>query len=838
MTVDIKELKKRLKDASGKVGSGWKKVSRGGIECSITYDNIKNDRNEDAAAEIKVCFDEMIQADLTEDEIGKVLPKSLMIELLKTWAPESWNGLANLLAGKDRLRSILSHEAEKVLRDYEKRSYNEPFLLGASGFENARLVAENTWENKQLVFGDKGLDTDVARGLSYFGGTLELTVGENNLALGPGSLSSDSIEALANHEGILILRLGEINVETATALSMHKGPVEISCADWSDESLIALSKLENDLIINYLPEGKWTDSAYPEYIGGELSSKCAESLSKHQGELSLWGVTNLSDEAAMCLSKRTAVLNFYGQTPTYDSTLDGHLALLESQVKNNLYNFSIRLANLEPQIARILSQHGKGEENYTDLRIDVESIDEECAQILSGHEGTLYLEELVEISDEAAKALAQHTAGNIHWADEDSKSYPFISFSTYEMASRVKEFRLSLKQKDQEALMKASAPQQNADEIDLWSFLLTEEQIIVVATCDVDDRRKLVWLDQDTLEAKEEIIVPLKLRSPILGWSTKWTKEDWLDNGKLIANEWRKLLSFAKGSCFQRFGPGIGWGGQAGKMVGDHLLFCTRLYNRVLVDSKLHLMSENEGSIISKTIAGGCSGIWEHNGVIGLYLRKCLDKTSFNKGFRKIIKSVENTIQFYDAKTLKPKQKIQLGITVATDDDMLRYTQACGNNSIIKKYDSLQWGWAVFASDKNQIVISQGSNRMLEVLDGGTGEKLRASKSYDTCITMIAVSPDESVIAVAVLDQIIILDFETLKVKSSIPFSGDFSQSTSQEEVVYMEYISDDSLLIFGRSEEEINYKTVIKKRVILCKDPASGNPSFSFAGQKSVRIS
>ena len=56
MTVDLKELKKRLKDASGKVGSGWKKVSRGGIECSITYDNIKNDRNEDSAAEIKVCF--------------------------------------------------------------------------------------------------------------------------------------------------------------------------------------------------------------------------------------------------------------------------------------------------------------------------------------------------------------------------------------------------------------------------------------------------------------------------------------------------------------------------------------------------------------------------------------------------------------------------------------------------------------------------------------------------------------------------------------------------------------------------------------------------------------
>ena len=715
------------------------------------------------------------------------------------------------------------------MRNYEKRTYNVPFLLAVSGFENARLVAENTWENKQLVFGDKGLDTDVARGLSYFGGTLELTVGENNLALGPGSLSSDSIEALANHEGRLILRLGEINVETAKALSMHKGPVEISCADWSDESLIALSKLENDLIINYLPEGKWTDSAYPEYIGGELSSKCAESLSKHQGELSLWGVTNLSDEAAMWLSKRKSELNFYGQTPTYDSTLDGHIALLEKQIDNNPHNFSIRLSNLEPQIARILSQHGKGEENYTDLRIDVESIDEECAQILSGHEGTLYLEELKDLSDEAVKALANHHAENIHWADQDSKSYPFISFSTYEMASRVKEFRLSLKQQDQEALMKASAPQQNAVEIDLWSFLSAEEQIIVIASCDVKNSEKLVWLDQDTLEAKDELTIPLKLRRP----DTKWTKDEWLDNGKLIANEWRKLLSFAKGSCFQRFGPGMGWGGQAGKMVGDHLLFCTRLHNRVLVDSKLHLMSENEGSIISKTIAGGCSGIWEHNGVIGLYLRKCLDKTSFNKGFRKIIKSVENAIQFYDAKTLKPKQKIQLGITEATDDDMLRYT----DGPIIKKYDSLQWGWAVFASEKKQIVISQGSNRMLEVLDGGTGERLRASESYDTCITMIAVSPDESEIAVALLDQIIILDFETLKVKSSIPFSGDFSQSTSQEEVVYMEYISDDSLLIFGRSEEEINYETVLKKRVILCKDPASKIPSFRFAGQKFVRM-
>ena len=797
MTVDLKELKKRLKDASAKVGSGWKQVSRGGIECSINGDNIKNDRNEDAAAEIKVCFDEMIQADLTEDEIGKVLPKSLIVELLKTWAPESWNGLANLLAGKDPLRSILSYEAEKVLRGYEKRIYNEPFLLAASSFENARLVAENTGNFKQLVFGDKGLDTNVARGLSYFAGTLELTVGENILALGPGSLSSDSIEALSNHEGTLILRLGEINLETAKALSMHKGPVELSCAEWSDESLIGFSK--------------------------------------HQGELSLWDVTNLSDEAAMWLSNRTGVLNFYGQEPAYDSTLDGHLALLESQVKNNPHNFSIRLANLDPKIARILSQHGKGEENYTDLRIDVESIDEECAQILSGHEGTLYLEELKDLSDEAVKALANHHAENIHWADQDSKSYPFISFSTYEMANRVKDFRQSLNQKDQDELMKTSASQEIAEEIDLWSFLRGEEQIIVIASCDVENSEKLVWLDQDTLEAKEELTIPLKLRSPTLGWSTKWTKEDWLDNGKLIAEEWRKLLSFAKGSCFQRFGPGIGWGGQAGKMVGDHLLFCTRLHNRVLVDSKLHLMSENEGSIISKTISGGCSGIWEYNGVIGVYLRKCLDKTTFRNG-EKMIKSVENTIQFYDPKTLKPKQKIQLGITKATDDDMLRYTST--NDEILKKYDSLQWGWAVFASDKNQIVISQGSNRMLEVLDGGTGERLRVSESYDTCITMIAVSPDESEIAVALLDQIIILDFETLKVKSSIPFSGDFSQSTSQEEVVYMEYISDDSLLLFGRSVEEINYETVLKKRVILCKKPSSEIPSFCFAGQKSVRIS
>lgn len=117
MTVDLKELKKRLKDASAKVGSGWKQVSRGGIECRITLDKIKNDRNEDAAAEIKVCFDEMIQADLTEDEIGKVLPKSLIVELLKTWSPESWNGLANLLAGKNRLRSILSHEAGKSFEE-------------------------------------------------------------------------------------------------------------------------------------------------------------------------------------------------------------------------------------------------------------------------------------------------------------------------------------------------------------------------------------------------------------------------------------------------------------------------------------------------------------------------------------------------------------------------------------------------------------------------------------------------------------------------------------------------------------------------------------------------
>jgi hypothetical protein len=62
MTVDIKELKKKLKDASAQVGSGWSSVSKGGTECPFSGIKVKNDRNENAAAEIKVCFDQMIQA--------------------------------------------------------------------------------------------------------------------------------------------------------------------------------------------------------------------------------------------------------------------------------------------------------------------------------------------------------------------------------------------------------------------------------------------------------------------------------------------------------------------------------------------------------------------------------------------------------------------------------------------------------------------------------------------------------------------------------------------------------------------------------------------------------
>ena len=173
---------------------------------------------------------------------------------------------------------------------------------------------------------------------------------------------------------------------------------------------------------------------------------------------------------------------------------------------------------------------------------------------------------------------------------------------------------------------------------------------------------------------------------------------------------------------------------------------------------------------------------------------------------------------------------MQLGITEVNE-------QVRSENSHEFCKDMIKWGWACVGSVTNQILISQGVKRQIEVLDGITGEKIMQSEAFESCITIIAVSPDESEIAVALLDQIIILDFETLKPKSSIPFSGDFSQSTSQEEVVYMEYISEDSLLIFGMSEEEINYETVLKKRVILCKDPASKIPSFCFAGQKSVWI-
>jgi len=105
-----------------------------------------------------------------------------------------------------------------------------------------------------------------------------------------------------------------------------------------------------------------------------LSDVAAESLSKHEGDLSLYGLTSLADAAAEILSKHKGDLHLGGLTSLSDAA------------------------------AESLSKH-TGKINLAGLTI----LSDAAAERLSKHKGEISLYSLTELSDAAAKHLAKRT---------------------------------------------------------------------------------------------------------------------------------------------------------------------------------------------------------------------------------------------------------------------------------------------------------------------------------------------------------------------------------------------------------------------------------------------
>ena len=145
----------------------------------------------------------------------------------------------------------------------------------------------------------------------------------------------------------------------------------------SDAGAESLSKHEGDLDLYGLTS---------------LSDAAAESLSKHEGDLSLSGLKSLSDDAAESLSKHEGSLNLDDLTELSDGP--GHISLASS-----------------------LSKH-EGDLSLSGLT----SLSDAAAESLSKHEGDLSLYGLISLSDAAAESLSKHE-GEINLRGLTSLSY-------------------------------------------------------------------------------------------------------------------------------------------------------------------------------------------------------------------------------------------------------------------------------------------------------------------------------------------------------------------------------------------------------------------------------
>ena len=157
-------------------------------------------------------------------------------------------------------------------------------------------------------------------------------------------VDDDAAESLSKHEGNLLDLAGltSLSDEAAESLSNHKGKYLFlhGLTSLSDEAAESLSKYKGDLSLNGLTQLSETAGhiALAESLSenvdddGELildgltslSDAAAESLSKCQTGLSLTGLTSLSDATAESLSKHKGeYLDLGGLTRLSDAAADG-----------------------------------------------------------------------------------------------------------------------------------------------------------------------------------------------------------------------------------------------------------------------------------------------------------------------------------------------------------------------------------------------------------------------------------------------------------------------------------------------------------------------------------
>lgn len=189
---------------------------------------------------------------------------------------------------------------------------------------------------------------------------------------GLSRLSPEAAKELARYDGWLSLKgITTLATETAEALSQHRAPLHLDgLTRLSEEAIAALARHNGELSLNGLTS---------------LSDETARALARHSGgRLYLNGVASLSTEAAKALSQRK------GGGPLNQLRLDG-------------------LTSLSTEAAAwLIGMHGhQWQARFPALK----SLPDDVARVLAMREGSVELEGLTTLSDEAAKALAPKLNG-------------------------------------------------------------------------------------------------------------------------------------------------------------------------------------------------------------------------------------------------------------------------------------------------------------------------------------------------------------------------------------------------------------------------------------------
>ena len=353
--------------------------------------------------------------------------------------------------------------------DINNKSCNHKWFKGTpSGIISLKL-AQKFLSDKKSVRLDKyvEINNEAAELLSNYRGFLplsniiklsdeaaeSLSKHEGELLLGSlTELSDAGLESLSKHKGTLYFIYLRISEKGAESLSRHKGKLYLGgwdhtsdaafeslskhrgsltflfLYDLSDAAAKSLSKHQGILGLTRLNVLSWQAATYlaakngsienndPEWIYNqveELLDADAESISKHQGNLDLFGLIEMSVVSAEALSRKKGTI--CGKTPAEwvdafqneqrSKTIDlkSVQSRLEMAKVSGIADFSSdEKYFIDDDAAEALSKH-KG-----DLTLKLHRLSDACAESLSKHQGELCITWLTRMSDAAAKSLSKH----------------------------------------------------------------------------------------------------------------------------------------------------------------------------------------------------------------------------------------------------------------------------------------------------------------------------------------------------------------------------------------------------------------------------------------------